>query len=181
MNDEKNSGFFQGTTAGSDFASVRGGNYLNSYSGTSYVTSFAEATPSPSTIMLPITIATAGLYRVAVGAREQFNGKSFDVAVNTDSKITTALGATPLPTFQCYVVGKSNLLTGTNTITITSATRYIDIDYVDVTATTGVATAACAGAEAQKAFAAYPNPTAGQALNVRLELAAAQGNHLRLR
>lgn len=144
------------------------------YSGTGYVTSFAEATPSPSTITLPITIAAAGLYQVAVGAREQFAGKTFEVAVNSGGKLSTSLGATPAATFQSYVVGKYNMAVGTNTITITSATSYIDIDYVDVTATTGVATAARAGAEAQKAFSAYPNPTAGQALNVRLELGAAQ-------
>ena len=148
------------------------------YSGTGYITSFAEATPSPSTITLPISIATAGLYQVAVGAREQFESKSFDVTINngtrTSTKFNTALGATPSATFQSFIVGKFNLTAGTNTITITSATSYIDIDYVDVTATTGVATAVRAGAEAQKSLSAYPNPTAGQALTVRLELAAAQ-------
>ncbi len=41
---------------------------------------------------------------------------------------------------------------------------------MDITAATG--TAAKASAEAQKALSAYPNPTNGQGLNVRLEAAA---------
>ncbi|WP_416139046.1 T9SS type A sorting domain-containing protein [Hymenobacter psoromatis] len=66
------------------------------------------------------------------------------------------------------------MIAGTNTITLSSQTSYLDIDYVDITATTGVATAARASADAQKALSAYPNPTNGQALNVSLELANAQ-------
>lgn len=150
------------------------------YSGTSYVTSFSENKAANSSITLPITVATAGLYQLAVGARAtDTGGKSFDLAVGSGmaaatSKLTVSLGSTASTTFAPFIVGKYNLMAGANTIVITSQTSYIDIDYVDITATTGVATAAKASAEAQKALTAYPNPTNGQALNVSLDLAAAQ-------
>lgn len=158
-------------------AIVKDGDAAGSYSGTGYVSSFSETTSLGSSLTLPITVATAGLYQIAVGARGLFDAKSFDVAVATatytgGNKLTTPLGAGS-PAFQSYVVGKYNLTAGTNTITLTTQTSYIDVDYVDVTATTGIATAVRASAEAQKALAAYPNPTNGQALRVSLELAAA--------
>ena len=155
----------------------------STYSGTGYVSTFSTANPSPSSIVLPVTVATAGLYQVAVGARGQFGGKSFDTQVanstSPGSKLTTPLQLTdpaagsPNP-FVSYVVGKYMMVAGTNTITLSSQTSYLDIDYVDITPTTGVATAARASADAQKALSAYPNPTNGQALNVNLELANAQ-------
>lgn len=158
---------------------VKDGDATSSYSGAGYVSSFSEVTSVGSSITLPITVATAGLYQVAVGARGLFNGKSFDTQVATatsaGSKLTTMLSdASAPPAFTSYVVGKYNLTAGTNTITLTTQTSYLDIDYVDITATTGVATAARASADAQKALSAYPNPTNGQALNVNLELAHAQ-------
>ena len=159
-------------------AVIKDGDAAGSYSGSGgYVSSFSETTSLGSSITLPITVATAGLYQLAVGARGQFDGKSFDLAVTTGisngGKLTTMLG-TANTAFQSYTVGKYNLTAGTNTITITSQTSYIDVDYVDITAATGVATAVRASAEAQKALAAYPNPTNGQALNVSLQLTAAQ-------
>ena len=158
-------------------AVVKDGDAAGSYSGTGYVSSFSQRTAVGSSITLPITVATAGLYQVAVGARGLFDGKSFDTqvatAVSAGSKLTTMLG-TASTAFNSMVVGKYNLTAGTNTITITSQTSYLDVDYVDVTATTGVATAARASAEAQKALSAYPNPTNGQALTVSLELDKAQ-------
>lgn len=159
-------------------ALVKDGDATGSYSGTGgYVSSFSETTSLGSSITLPVTVATAGLYQIAVGARGQFDAKSFDLAVTTGTsvggKLTTMLG-TANTAFQSYVVGKYNLAAGTTTITITSQTSYLDVDYVDITATTGTATAVRASAEAQKALVAYPNPTNGQALNVSLELAAAQ-------
>ena len=149
------------------------------HSGTSYVTSFNDGSPAASTLTLPVTIATAGLYQIAVGARNvtNENSKQFDLAVTTGTsvggKLTTSLGPADAA-FKPYVVGKYNLAAGTSTITITSQTGYLDVDYVDITTTTGVATAARASAEAQKALSAYPNPTNGQALNVSLELDKAQ-------
>ena len=146
-----------------------------SYSGTSYVTGLS---PDISYITLPVTVATAGLYQVAVGARAtESGGKSFDLAVKTGasagSKLTMDLSK-KAAAFSSVVVGKYNMTAGLNTIAITSQTGYVDIDYVDITPTTGVATAARASADAQKALSAYPNPTNGQALNVSLELASAQ-------
>ena len=154
-------------------------NEAGTYSGTSYVSSFSESAAAGSSITLPITVATAGLYQVAVGARPtESGGKSFDLAVTTGTsvggKLTTQIGTSATTAFASFVVGKYNLVAGTTTITITSQTSYIDVDYVDVTATTGTATAVRASAEAQKALSAYPNPTSGQALNVSLDLAAAQ-------
>lgn len=147
------------------------------HSGSLYVSSFSDIKTAGSSITLPVTIATAGLYQIAVGARGQFADKQFDLAVTTGTstggKLTTSLGAASTD-FKSYPVGKYNLTAGTNTITITSQTGYLDIDYVDVTATTGVATAAKAGAADQLALSAYPNPTNGQALRVSLEATAAQ-------
>lgn len=161
-------------------AVIKDGDASTSYSGTGgYVSSFSEDKALASSITLPVTIATAGLYQIAVGARNVAgeHDKQFDLAVATGTsvggKLTTSLGAAD-PNFKSYTVGKYNLAAGTTTITITSQTSYLDIDYVDITATTGVATATKASAEAQKALAAYPNPTNGQALNVSLELAASQ-------
>lgn len=158
------------------------------YSGTGYVTSFSEVTAANSSLTLPVNVATAGLYQIAVGAREQFADKSFDLAVATGtspgSKLTTMIGAkgvAPATTdFQSLTVGKYNLTAGTNTITITSQTGYIDIDYIDITATTGTPTAARASADAQKALAVYPNPANGQDLTVSLESATAQNATLEL-
>lgn len=147
------------------------------HSGSLYVSSFSENKAFGSAITLPVTIATAGLYQIAVGARGQFDDKQLDVAVTTGTstggKLTTSLG-TASTDFKSVVVGKYNLTAGTNTITITSQTAFIDIDYVDITATTGVATANKASADAQRALSAYPSPTNGQALRVSLEAAAAQ-------
>lgn len=153
------------------------------YSGTGYVSTFSTTNPSPSAIVLPVTVATAGVYQVAVGARGQFGGKSFDTQVATTtspgSKRTTALQLTdpvagsPNP-FASYVVGNYMMTAGTNTITLSSQTSYLDIDYVDITPTTNTVTAARASADAQKALAVYPNPTTGQALTVSLDLATAQ-------
>ncbi len=159
-------------------ALVRDGD-ASTHSGATYVGLFSEtSTNIGSTITLPVNVATAGLYQIAVGARELFGSKSFDLAVKTGTTtsgpLTTSLGATASPDFQSFTVGKFNMTAGTNMITITSQTSFIEVDYVDITATTGVATAARAGAEAQKALSAYPNPTNGQALNVGLELANAQ-------
>ena len=159
-------------------AVVKDGDASTSYSGTGYVSSFSETAALGSSITLPVTVATAGLYQIAVGTRGLFDGKSFDTSVTTGTattsgKLTTQIGAANTA-FQSFVVGKYNLTAGTTTITITSQTSYLDVDYVDITPTTGVATAAKASAEAQKALTAYPNPTNGQALNVSLELAAAQ-------
>jgi hypothetical protein len=160
-------------------ALVKDGDASTSYSGTGgYVSGFSETASLGSSITLPVTVATAGLYQVAVGARGNFDGKSFDTSVatgtaTTSGKLTTSLGMASTA-FQSFVVGKYNLAAGTTTITITSQTSYLDVDYVDITATTGVATAAKASAEAQKALSAYPNPTNGQALSVSLELANAQ-------
>ena len=160
-------------------ALVKDGDAAGSYSGTGYVSSFSGNKTLGSSITLPVTIATAGLYQIAVGARNVANesDKQFELAVTSGTsvggKLTTALGAADAA-FKSYVVGKYNLVAGTNTITITSQSSYIDVDYVDVTATTGVATAAKASAEAQKALSAYPNPTNGEALRVSLELAKAQ-------
>ncbi len=161
-------------------AVIKDGNAVGSYSGTNgYVSSFSEDKALASSITLPVTIATAGLYQIAVGARNVAgeHDKQFDLAVSTGTsvggKLTTSLGAAD-PNFKSYTVGKYNLAAGTTTITITSQTSYLDVDYVDITPTTGVATAARASAEAQKALSAYPNPTNGQALNVSLELANAQ-------
>ena len=156
-------------------ALVKDGDAAGSYSGSSYVSSFSGI----GTLTLPVTVATDGLYQIAVGARNSAgeHDKQFDLAVTTGTsiggKLTTALGAADA-NFKPYVVGKYNLVAGTTTITISSTNGYVDIDYVDITPTTGVATAARAGAEAQKALSAYPNPTNGQALNVSLELAKAQ-------
>ena len=166
-------------------AVVKDGAAAGSYSGASYVSSFSESKTLGSSITLPVTIATAGLYQIAVGARNATNenNKQFDLAVatgtTTTGKLTTSLGAND-PNFKPYVVGKYNLAAGTTTVTITSQTSYLDIDYVDITPTTGVATAARASAEAQKALSAYPNPTNGQALSVRLELTQAQETTLDL-
>ncbi len=159
-------------------AIIKDGDAATSYSGTGgYVSSFSETASLGSSITLPVTIATAGLYQIAVGARGLFDAKSFDLSITRGTtpsgKVTTSLG-TASTAFQSFVSGKYNLIAGTNTITITSQTSYLDVDYVDITATTGTATAAKASAEAQKALTAYPNPTNGQALNVSLELAAAQ-------
>ena len=147
------------------------------HSGSSYVAGFSESVAAGSTISLPVNVATAGLYQIAVGARGLFGGKSFDLAVATSDhaggKLTTAVAESP-GAFASYVVGKYPMTAGTNTITITSQTSYVEIDYVDVTATTGVATASRASADAQKALTTYPNPTNGQSLNVSLELATAQ-------
>lgn len=153
---------------------------MNPYSGTGYVSTFSTSTPSSSAIVLPVTVATAGVYQVAVGARHNVtDAKSFDLAVKTatsaGSPLTTQIaGTTSTTAFTSFVVGNYNMTAGTNTITITSQTSYIDVDYVDITPTTNVVTAARASAEAQKALSAYPTPTNGQALNVNLELAAAQ-------
>lgn len=147
------------------------------HSGTGYVSQFSTITAENASITLPVNVATAGLYQVAVGARAIYDAKSFDVAVSTGTttggKLTTQV-PTALPAFQSYAVAKYTMTAGTNVITITSQTGYLEVDYVDITATTGVATAARAGADAQKALSAYPNPTNGQALNVGLELANAQ-------
>jgi len=161
-------------------AVIKDGDAVGSYSGPNgYVSSFSEDKALSSSITLPVTVATAGLYQIAVGARNAAgeHDKQFDLAVSTGTsvggKLTTSLGAAD-PNFKSYTVGKYNLAAGTTTITITSQTSYIDVDYVDITPTTGVATAAKASAEAQRALSAYPNPTNGQALNVSLELASAQ-------
>ena len=149
-----------------------------SYSGTGYVSNFSDQDALGSSITLPVNVATAGLYQVTVGARRNVKDpKSFDLMVATGtspgSKLTTQIPASAPTTFTAFPVGKYNMTAGTNTITITGA-AYVDIDYVDITATTGVATAARASADAQKALSAYPNPTNGQALNVSLELEKAQ-------
>lgn len=146
---------------------------MATYSGTGYVSSFNDTSPSASALVLPITITTAGVYQVNVGARGQFDGKSFDVAVNTGGKRTTQV-PTAVVGFTSYMVANYALTAGLNTITITSQTGYLDVDYVDITATTGTVTAVRASAGAQQALVAYPNPTNGQALTVGLELAAAQ-------
>ncbi|MFD1469603.1 CBM35 domain-containing protein [Hymenobacter caeli] len=143
---------------------------------TGYVTNLAVAVNS--TITLPITVATTGLYQIAVGARAQFALKSFDLSVNARGKLTTAV-PTADPGFASFVVGKYNLTAGTNTITISNA-DYVDFDYMDVTPTTGTATAARASADAQKALTVYPNPTDGQSLNVSLDLATAQNATIEL-
>ncbi len=161
-------------------AIIKDGDVAGSYSGTGgYVSSFSETVALGSSITLPVNVAAAGRYQIAVGARPtEAGGKSFDLAVKTSTatggKLTTQLGTVASTTFTSNVVGVYNLTAGTNTITITSQTSYIDVDYVDITATTAVVTAARASADAQKALAAYPNPTNGQALNVSLELAKAQ-------
>lgn len=159
-------------------ALVKDGDAAGSYSGTSYVSSFSENKALGSSITLPVNIATAGVYQIAVGARGAFDDKSFDLSVARGTaaatgKLTTSVGKGS-KVFQSFVSGNYNLTAGTNTITITSQTGYLDVDYVDITTTTGVATAARASAEAQKALSAYPNPTNGQALNVSLELDKAQ-------
>ena len=155
------------------------------YSGTGYVTSFSEITAANSSITLPVNIATAGLYQIAVGARAtDTGGKSFDLAVKTGTstggKLTTQLGTAAATAFSSFPVGKYNLTAGTNTITITSQTSYLDIDYIDITATTGTPTAARASADAQKALAVYPNPANGQDLTVSLASATAQSATLEL-
>ncbi|MDJ0365328.1 CBM35 domain-containing protein [Hymenobacter sp. H14-R3] len=160
-------------------AVIKDGNAATSYSGTGgYVSSFSEDKALVSTITLPVNIVTAGLYQIAVGARGIFDDKSFDLSVARGAaaatgKLTTGLGRLST-TFQSFVSGKYNLVAGVNTIVISSQTSYLDVDYVDITPATGVATAARASAEAQKALSAYPNPTSGQALSVSLELAKAQ-------
>ena len=159
-------------------AVIKDDDAAGSYSGTGgYVTSFSEDKTLGSSITLPVTVAAAGLYQISVGARGQFDGKSFDLAVanaaKTGGPLTVDLG-TADTAFKSYVVGKYNLEAGVNTITITSQTSYISVDYVDVVATTGEATAVRANAAAQKAFSAYPNPTNGRALQVSLDLANAQ-------
>jgi len=159
-------------------ALVRDGD-ATTHSGAAYVSGFSNDKALTTSIALPVNIATAGLYQIAVGARNQGteNSKQFDLAVTTGTStggnLTTALGPNS-PNFQSFTVGKYNLTAGTNTITITSQTGYVDIDYVDVTATTGTPTAARAGADAQKALAVYPNPSNGQNLSVSLESATAQ-------
>lgn len=143
------------------------------YSGTGYVSSFNDGTPSASSIVLPVNVATAGVYQVSVGARAQYDGKSFDVSVNTPGKVTTAV-PTAQPGFTSYPAANYTMAAGTNTITISSQTGYIDIDYVDVTPTTSAPTAVRGSAAAQKALTAYPSPTNGRALTVGLELTAAR-------
>ena len=153
-------------------------------SGSLYVSSFAEgaaAGTAGSSISLPVNIATAGLYQIVVGARGQYDGKSFDVAVATATAnggklntVISAAGTNPSPNFAPFTVGKYNLTAGTNTITITSQTSYVDIDYVDITATSGVATAVRGSADAQRDLTVYPNPSHGQSLTVGLAAAAAR-------
>ncbi|MEJ7664640.1 MAG: T9SS type A sorting domain-containing protein [Hymenobacter sp.] len=133
--------------------------------------------PKNASVTLPVTVATAGVYQVAVGARGQFDDKMITTQVATGtspgSQLTTPLGKASTA-FKSVIVGNYAMTAGINTITLTNPGGYADIDYVNITPTTNVVTAARAGAEAQKALSAYPNPTNGQALNVSLELASAQ-------
>lgn len=152
------------------------------HSGNFYVSSFAEGTAAAgSTITLPVTIATAGLYQLVVGARGQFDAKSFDVAVATSTAnggnlntLISPAGVQPGPNFVPFTVGKYNLTAGLNTITIGSQTSYIDVDYIDITPTTGVATAVRGTVDAQRALTVYPNPSNGQSLTVGLTAASAR-------
>lgn len=143
---------------------ANGGLYVGNFNGVPAVGSF---------IKLPVNIATAGLYQIAVGARNEGteSNKQFELAVTTATSnggpLTTVLGPNN-PNFSPFVAGKYNLTAGINTITITSQTAFIDVDYVDITATTGTATATLAGADAQRALTVYPNPSNGQTLTVGL-------------
>ena len=145
------------------------------HSGTAYVGSFAENQSAGSTITLPINIATAGTYQIAVGARGLFGGKSFDLVVansaDTGAKVTTMLPESP-DAFMKVVAGTYNLVAGTNTLTLTSQTGYLEVDYVDVTPS--VTTAVKANSSTQLGFAVYPNPATTDALNVKYQAAARQ-------
>ena len=145
------------------------------HSGQTYVSNFNEVSTVGSFIKLPVNIATAGTYQVVVSARGAFDAKQVEVAVQTANANggprTVALGLKS-DNFAPFTVANYALTAGINTITITSQSAFVDVDYVDITATTAVPTAARAGAEAQKALTVYPNPSNGQDLNVGLNLAA---------
>ena len=147
------------------------------HSGQTYVSNFNELAAAGSSIKLPVNIATAGTYQVVLAARGLFDAKQVDVAVQTANANggprTIALG-TASPTFAPFTVANYALTAGINTITLTSQTGFIDIDYLDITLTSGAVTAARASADAQRALTVYPNPSNGQALNVSLAAAAAR-------
>jgi len=147
------------------------------HSGQSYVSNFNEVTTVGSFIKLPVNIATAGTYQVMIGARGIFDAKQVEVAVQTANANggprTVGLGPKS-DNFAPFTVANYALTAGINTITITSQTAFVDVDYVDITPTSAVPTAARASAEAQKALTVYPNPSNGQDLNVSLSLAASR-------
>ena len=154
-------------------AYVRDGD-ATAHSGQSYVSNFNDLPSVGSFIKLPVNIATAGTYQVVISARGAFDAKQVDVAVQTATTNggprTVGLGLTSA-TFAPFTVANYALTAGINTITITSQTGFIDVDYVDVTPTSANPTATLASAEARKALTVYPNPSNGQDLNVGLSLA----------
>ena len=144
------------------------------HSGQTYVSNFNDVPSVGSFVKLPVNIATAGTYQVVISARGLFDAKQVEVAVQTANANggprTVGLGLTAA-NFAPFTVANYALTAGINTITITSQTAFIDVDYVDITPTAAAPTAARASAEAQKALTVYPNPNNGQDLNVGLSLA----------
>ena len=157
-------------------AYVRDGD-ATAHSGQAYVSNFNDVASVGSFIKLPVNVATAGTYQVVISARGAFDAKQLEVAVQTANANggprTVGLGLTSA-TFAPFTVANYALTAGINTLTITSQTGFIDVDYVDITPTTAAPTATRASAEEQKALTVYPNPSNGQSLNVSLSTASAR-------
>ena len=157
-------------------AYVRDGD-VTVHSGQSYVSNFNDVPSVGSFIKLPVNITTAGTYQVVVSARGAYDTKQLEVAVQTATANggprTVALGLTS-SIFAPFTVANYALTAGINTITITSQTGFIDVDYIEVTPTAAAPTAARASAEDQKMLSVYPNPSNGQSLNVSLSTTSAR-------
>lgn len=143
-------------------------------SGTAYVANFVTPTDN---VTLPITVATAGQYRIVVGARQEFNDKAYTIAVNgsapvsvnipnalTSTAATAPFGATQGGTFA--------LTAGVNTIVIGGQGGYFSIDYVDLIASTS--TAVKAGTNGLSGISVFPNPATENQLNVSLNVVSSQ-------
>ena len=128
-------------------------------------------------VTLPVTVATAGQYRLVVGARQEFNDKAYTIAVNGSTPVSVNIPNTLTSTAATAPFGPTQggtfaLTAGTNTIVIGGQGGYFSIDYVDLIRTTG--TAVKAGTNGLSGIAVFPNPATENQFRVALDVATAQ-------
>ena len=124
-------------------------------------------------VSLAVNVATAGQYQIAVGARQEFNGKSYTIAVNggaatsvtIPNSLTSRAANAP---FGPTAGGTYALTAGVNTIVIGGQGGYFDIDYSNLARVLAVKPS-----NGLSGISAFPNPAASQ-FSVSLQTTARQ-------
>ena len=125
-------------------------------------------------VSLAVNVATAGQYQIAVGARQEFNGKAYTIAVNGGAATTvnipnslTSRAATA--PFGATAAGTYTLTAGTSTIVIGGQGGYFDIDYINLNRALAVKPS-----NGLSSISAFPNPAADGQFSVALQATVRQ-------